>query len=126
MPRLFNRKYQKPIRQRLRNNATEAEKLLWSRLMHSQLCGHKFRRQEGIAKFVVDFYCPEHELAIEIDGAIHSTSEEIEHDRKRPEYIENFGMNFLRFTNSDIYENLDWVLETIVERLQKQTVENPS
>jgi very-short-patch-repair endonuclease len=119
MLRLFNRKYQKPIRRRLRNSATDAEKVLWSRLKHSQLLGYKFRRQQGIANYVVDFYCPEHKLAIEIDGATHSTPEEMKHDMERQQYIEKFGVNFLRFTNSDVFENLDWVLETIVERLAK-------
>jgi very-short-patch-repair endonuclease len=126
MPRLFDRKYQKPIRQRLRNSATDAEKLLWSRLKHSQLGGYKFRRQQGIAKFVVDCYCPEHKLAIEIDGATHSTPEEIKYDKGRQEYIEKFGVQFLRFTNSDVFENLDLALEIIVERLEKQIIDSPA
>lgn len=120
MPRLFNRKYQKPIRQCLRNTATDAEKLLWSRLKHSQLLGYKFRRQQGIANYVVDFYCPEHKLAVEIDGATHSTPEEMKHDKERQDYIEKFGVGFLRFTKSDVFENLDWVLETIVEKQSRE------
>jgi very-short-patch-repair endonuclease len=123
MPRIFNRKYQKPIRQRLRNDATGAEKLLWKKLKHSQLLGHKFRRQQGIAKHVVDFYCPEIKLAIEIDGVTHSTPEEIRHDEERQATIENIGVHFLRFTNCDVYENLDWVLEVIAGELEKRKAE---
>ncbi len=119
MTRLFNRKYQKPVRQRLRNNATAAEKLLWLALKRSQLGGYKFRRQQGIAEYVVDFYCSERKLAIEIDGATHSTPEENKHDKERQQYIEKFGVHFLRFTNSDVFENLDWVLQTISQSLEE-------
>jgi very-short-patch-repair endonuclease len=94
MTRLFNRKYQKPIRQRLRNNATAAERLLWSRLKQSQLLGYKFRRQQGIDRYVVDFYCAEQKLAIEIDGATNSTPDEIRHDNKRQRSIEQLGGSF--------------------------------
>ena len=126
MPSLFNRKYQKPIRQRLRNNATAAEKLLWSKLKHSQLLGYKFRRQQGIAKYVVDFYCPQYKLAIEIDGATHSTPEEIQIDNVRQEFIECEGVHFLRFSNADVFENMDWVLETIVEDFKRQKDDHPA
>ena len=67
----------------------------------------------------MDFYCPEHKLAIEIDGVTHSTPEEIKHDKERQEFIEHFGVQFLRFTNNDVFENLDWVLETIVDRCRR-------
>jgi len=122
MTRLFNRTYQKPIRQRLRNNATAAERLLWSKLKHSQLLGYKFRRQQGIARYVVDFYCPEYKLAVEIDGATHSTPEEIQNDNVRQQFIEREGVHFLRFTNADIFENMDWVLESIVSDLEAHKV----
>ena len=126
MPRLFNRKYQKTTRQRLRNNAKAAEKLLWSKLKHSQLLGYKFRRQQGIAKYVVDFYCPQYKLAIEIDGATHSTPEEIRNDNVRQEFIESEGIHFLRFSNADVFENVDWVLETIVEDFKRQEENQPA
>ena len=69
---------------------------------------------------MVDFYCPECKLAIEIDGATHSTPEELQHDRKRQEFIEREGVHFLRFTNADVFENIDWVLETIADDLKRQ------
>ena len=126
MPRIYNRKHQKPIRQRLRNNATAAERLLWSRLKHSQLLGYKFRRQQGIERYVVDFYCAEQKLAIEIDGATHSTPDEIRHDNKRQRSIEQLGVHFLRFTNADVFENLDWVLEAIAHDLKGQVKNQPA
>ena len=71
MRKILNRKEQKTLRQSLRNTATTSEKLLWSKLRARKLGGFKFRRQCGIAKYVVDFYCPELNLAIEVDGDVH-------------------------------------------------------
>ena len=110
----------------MRNNATATEKLLWSKLKHIQLLGYEFRRQQGIAKYVVDFYCPQHKLAIEIDGATHSTPEEIQNDNMRQEFIEREGVRFLRFSNADVFENMDWVLETIVEDFKRQKENHPA
>ncbi len=116
MSRNFNRKSQKPFRQLLRNNATNAERVLWSHLKGKQLNGYKFRRQEGIKNYIVDFYCPESLLAVEIDGETHWSDEEIEKDRKRQMDIEELGVLFLRFTNRDVYENLEGVLQMIAEK----------
>ncbi len=116
MSRNFNRNSQKSLRQFLRNNATRAERVLWSRLKGKQLNGYKFRRQEGIKNYVVDFYCPACMLAVEIDGETHWSDEEIEKDRKRQKDIEDLGVLFLRFTNRDVYENLEGVLQMIAEK----------
>jgi very-short-patch-repair endonuclease len=116
MSRNFNRNSQKSLRQFLRNNATRAERVLWSRLKGKQLNGYKFRRQEGIKNYVVDFYCPACMLAVEIDGETHWSDEEIERDRKRQKDIEDLGVLFLRFTNRDVYENLEGVLQMIAEK----------
>ncbi|MEK7251178.1 MAG: DUF559 domain-containing protein, partial [Bacteroidota bacterium] len=74
------------------------------------------RRQEGIKNYVVDFYCPACMLAVEIDGETHWSDEEIEKDRKRQKDIEDLGVLFLRFTNRDVYENLEGVLQMIAEK----------
>jgi len=76
--------------------------------------GYKFRRQYGVNKYVVDFYCPKLKLAIEIDGDSHFGNQAIKYDQKRQSYIESFGIKFLRFTNNDIYNNIDEVLEVII------------
>ncbi|HLX13054.1 MAG TPA: endonuclease domain-containing protein, partial [Bacteroidota bacterium] len=83
MGQIFNRKIQKPTRKLLRNSIPDVEKILWSKLKGSQLHGFKFRRQHGIGPFVVDFYCPSANLIIEVDGATHSTSDEIAQDKMR-------------------------------------------
>jgi len=118
MSNIFNRKSQKLKRQYLRNNATTVERILWSKLKGKQFLGHKFRRQHGIGPFIVDFYCHECKLAIEIDGATHWTGEAKEYDRRREKYIGQYGVHFLRFTNSAIAENLHGVLIAIAEEVK--------
>jgi very-short-patch-repair endonuclease len=118
MTQLFNHKYQKSYRRRLRNNATEAERLLWRHLKGRQLSGTKFRRQQGIGTFIADFYCPEYRLVIEVDGPTHWTKEEKEYDVMRESFIKQFGIRVIRFTNEEVYRNLDAVLARIAEELE--------
>jgi very-short-patch-repair endonuclease len=115
---IYNPPKQKKLRQHLRNNATDAERILWSSLKNSQLSGYKFRRQQGIGKYIVDFYCPAKKVAIEIDGETHWTDKELDHDKARQQEIENLGVRVLRFTNEDIYKNRDNVLDLIVNILE--------
>lgn len=90
-----------------------AEKLLWAKLRSKSVNGYKFRRQYSVEKYVIDFYCPQLKLAVEIDGESHFIEGAEDADRNRQSEIEQFGITFLRFTNIDIYENLDAVLSTI-------------
>ncbi|MBI5422403.1 endonuclease domain-containing protein [Candidatus Peregrinibacteria bacterium] len=115
MGEFFNRFEDNSKRKRLRLAMPKAEIILWSRLKGGQLKGLKFRRQYGVGPFVIDFYCPEHKLAIELDGDSHCTPEAEKYDQDRQSYIESFGIKFLRFTNADIYENLGEVLWKIAE-----------
>jgi very-short-patch-repair endonuclease len=115
---IYNRPRQKRIRQHLRNTATDAERLLWSSLKGCQLLGYKFRRQQGIGQYVVDFYCPDKKVAVEIDGVTHWTEQEQKRDRLRQEYIEALGIRVLRFTNDDIFTNKDGVLNMIFAVLE--------
>jgi very-short-patch-repair endonuclease len=80
--------------------------------------GYKFRRQYGIDQYVLDFYCPHLKLAIEIDGDSHFVAGAEEYDQARQEHIEAYGIQFLRFTNSDVYENLCSVSQTIWEKIE--------
>lgn len=111
---IFNRSSEKAKRKNLRNQATKAEKILWRCLQGKQLEGYKFRRQYSVGPYIVDFYCPRFKLAIEVDGPSHFQDEAIRYDQKRQRYIESFGLKFLRFTNVDIYENIEGVLEEIL------------
>jgi very-short-patch-repair endonuclease len=126
MSTTFNRKAQKLKRQYLRNNATKAERFLWSKLKEKQLQGFKFRRQHGIGPFIVDFYSHTGKLAIEIDGDIHFTEAAQEYDRRREEYIREYGVRFLRFTNYQVLRNLDGVLDAIAAVLQSSTTPDTS
>ena len=113
---IFNRDRDTPKRQRLRNESPRAERILWARLRRRQIAGFKFRRQWGVERYVLDFYCPELKLAIEIDGPSHDSPEAKEYDRHRQQFIESFGIQFLRFPNKLVYEQLEFVVETIQEK----------
>lgn len=112
---LFNAKKQKLKRQTLRNNATPAEKRLWFYLRNTQLLGRKFRRQQGIGPFIVDFYCPKEKLAVELDGEIHSTNEARKYDRERDKFIHDHDITTIRFRNEEVFNDVDCVLQTIAK-----------
>jgi len=110
---IFNRQSDKEKRRQLRNSMPETEAILWSRLQRKTLRGYKFRRQYGIGRYVVDFYCPKLKLAIEIDGDSHFTDQAQEYDREREAYIQSLGLKVIRFTNLEVRNNLNQVLQVI-------------
>lgn len=112
MRKLFNNKAYKEVRQALRNDMPTAELLLWEHLSGRQT-GHKFRRQYSIAEYVVDFYCPSAKLAIEVDGDGHYERGANIKDERRQHFIESKGIRVIRFTNTDVYESPDEVMEII-------------
>lgn len=118
MGRIFNQKSQNEKRRLLRNNATNTEQFLWNRLKGKQIRNLKFRRQFSIGKYVVDFYCPELKLAIEVDGETHCSEDEIEYDRIRQNEIENFGISFIRFKNEEIFENIEQVIRKLELKIE--------
>jgi very-short-patch-repair endonuclease len=96
----------------LRKQATHSEKLLWSILSGRQLNGLKFRRQHPIEPFIVDFYCAEAKLVIELDGESHNGRES--YDAERSKLLANLGLNVMRITNDEVLTNLDGVAEGIL------------
>jgi very-short-patch-repair endonuclease len=90
----------------LRNNMTLAEILLWSRLRMRQIDGYKFRRQQKIFDYVVDFYCHELKLIIEVDGEVHSLPEQAEKDENRDKILKLNGYNIFRLSNNEIETDL--------------------
>ncbi len=106
-----------PITRSLRHNATNAERRLWQGLRREQVAGFRFRREVILGGFIADFACFEARLVIEVDGATHSTSNEIARDAARSGALAAHGFAILRFTNEDVFRNLDGVLETIHARL---------
>ena len=103
----------KELSRTLRRNMTDAEKLLWSKIRGKQLKGLQFYRQKIIGNYIADFYCPKTRLVIEIDGGQHYSSEGKEKDRVRDEYMTRAGITVLRFSDIEVLENLESVLEKL-------------
>lgn len=97
----------------MRSNPTKAEDMLWQSLKNRKLDGYKFRRQHPILHFIADFYCYEAKLIIEVDGGYHQTQNQKEKDDGRAYELGKYGIKILRFTNEQIYDSLDAVLENI-------------
>ena len=91
---------------------TKAEVLLWLCLKNSQL-GFKFRRQQSMGNFIVDFYCPKVGLVIELDGGVHGETEIIEKDKKKEKFLKENGLHLVRYTNDQLLTNLEKVLQEI-------------
>ncbi len=119
MTRNFNKPDRKKVRQSLRNEAPKAEQLIWQKLKGKRLGGHKFRRQHGIGSYIVDFYCSESKLVIEIDGDSHFKDDEPANDAIRTAYLEERGLRVIRFTNNDVYKNMDNVLMAILKVVEE-------
>lgn len=111
-----NRNSLKFRRKSLRNNATPQEIVLWSRLRNSQT-GFKFRRQYSIGNYIVDFYCPEKKLAIEVDGSQHGNATNEAYDSARADYLDSLRVTVLRFWNNEVSINIEGVMMKIEEAL---------
>ena len=112
-PYSHNETSQKLLRQSLRNNATSAEAILWRALKGKQVAGLKFRRQFGVGPYVLDFYCPEIRLGIELGGGVHKTSYTYEYDEMRTRFMAENRIRVMRFDNEVVYNNIQGVIEAI-------------
>jgi len=121
---VFNNNAYTARRKALRRSLSKAEAVMWIHLSRKQMNGFKFRRQYSVNQYVIDFYCPDLKLAVEIDGDSHYRLSSLEYDDKRQKFIESFGIKFLRFTNDDVYNNIDGVLQIIYECTMKYKVKN--
>ena len=110
-----------PLRRRLRNNLTRTEQLLWAKLRQNQIYGLKFRRQHGIGSYIVDFYCPERNVVIEVDRDVHAIKTQQNKDHLRENYLKSLGLKILRYTYDEVMNNLDGVLEDLARRLLKDS-----
>ncbi len=100
-------------RRHLRNHGTTAEAVLWKSLQRKQLEGRKFRRQHSVGNYILDFYCYSENLAVELDGPYHFSAKKQAKDKARDEYLNSVGITVLRFENSEVFENLESVLNKI-------------
>ena len=107
-----NHKY-KRIAINLRHRQTEAEKALWTKLRSKQLSGTKFRRQQIIGQYIVDFVNFDNKLIIEIDGGQHSHDNMRKRDEERTIWLKQHGFNVIRFWDNEVLQNIDGVIERI-------------
>jgi very-short-patch-repair endonuclease len=110
----------------MRHEPTDAEAKLWQLLRNRRLAGFKFRRQIPIGGYVVDFYCHEANLGVELDGGQHNDDEGLKYDRGRTKALERSGVRIVRFWNPDVFRYTDVVLEHIYEMLTDSTLQPPS
>jgi very-short-patch-repair endonuclease len=103
---------------KLRASQTSAEARLWRALRGRRLAAWKFRRQHPMDRYVVDFVTIEGKLIVEVDGVTHSTERELGRDAERTRVLEAFGYHVVRISNTDVYKNLDGVLEMIGQTLR--------
>jgi len=114
---LQNRTQTLPFRaKRLRHDQTDAERKLWMRLRDRQMNGAKFRRQQPIGRYIVDFFCPERRLVIELDGGQHAS--QVEADQRRTEFLTKSGYRVLRFWDNDVLSDTEAVLQKIADELK--------
>ena len=108
----------KKIASNLRRHQTDAEKALWLKLRSKQLAGMKFRRQQAIGPYIVDFVNFDDRLVIEIDGGQHSRHKIRTDDEKRTMWLQQQGYDIIRFWDNEVLQNIDGVLENILVALE--------
>ena len=109
----------------LRTHQTECERLIWQKLRARQVLDLKFRRQHPCPPYVLDFYCVELQLAVELDGSQHFTPEQRGYDQRRSQYLSSLGIEVLRFDNRQVLVETEGVLQEIWRKAQ-QKIKSPS
>jgi len=113
MRQVFNDPQFKDLRQKLRRDRSPAEHILWRHLKGRQLLGYKFRRQHGIGRYIVDFYCPSLRLIVEVDGDSHFEEQQKKYDQVRSTYFKQLSIRTLRFRNDEVRYDTLQVLERL-------------
>ena len=103
---IHTKKELKDLRAQLRKNLTPAEAFLWSKLKARQFKNKRFTRQHSIGYYIVDFYCAEHKLIIELDGEVHNNALQMEKDEIRTNYLKSLNYTVIRFENKMVFDNL--------------------
>jgi very-short-patch-repair endonuclease len=103
----------------MRKNPTEAEIVLWKELRNFRKKGFVFRRQHPIEIFIADFYCHKIKLVIEVDGEVHHDEQACEYDDSRSGELERFGVQVIRFSNEEIFNNIDLVINKITSKINE-------
>jgi very-short-patch-repair endonuclease len=122
----YNKPSSKKTRRLLRKDLTPAEALLWKNIQRKQLDGRRFRRQYSIGSYIVDFYCVEERLVIELDGSVHDNIGSQLYDDERTLFLESLDIKVIRFENSEIFKSLDFVIEAIRQEFKQAYHYTPS
>jgi very-short-patch-repair endonuclease len=109
----------------LRKNQTKTEKVLWAALRNHRFSDYKFRRQHSVKWFIADFYCHKVKLIIEVDGGIHNITSQSEYDESRAAELETLGIQVIRFSNEEILNNLEYVLQQIQTTILRSSSPSP-
>ena len=117
MPHIYTRNSEKVLRRSLRAEMPSAESVLWSKLRRRQLLGYKFRRQYSVGTYVVDFYCAEAQTCHRGRRRQSLSGGAQPRDREREAFIKSFGIDFLRFRNVEVFEQLSAVLDAIARKV---------
>ncbi|VAX30102.1 hypothetical protein MNBD_NITROSPIRAE03-507 [hydrothermal vent metagenome] len=120
----YNAKLKEKARH-LRNNSTKAEIRLWLYLKGGQMMGYDFDRQKPIDNFIVDFFCRDLMLAIEVDGYTHTFEEVADRDERKEKRLQELGVRIIRFKDEDVMNNLEGVMKEIENRVKKHTPLSP-
>lgn len=114
----------KEMRQTLRTHGTSAEAMMWKMLKGRQMDGAKFRRQFSIGPYILDFYCPEYQICIELDGDGHYSADGYEHDQKRSKYLYDVhGITTFRYENKDVFKYPEAISKQICELIKTKREE---
>lgn len=116
--RIYNVLKLKLQKQDLRHHQTRFEKILWEQLRRKSL-GIRFHRQYSVGPYILDFYCPQRKIAVELDGYSHKKADIKKYDKYRTDFLSALGIKTLRFWNSEIEKNLSVVLKKINEALNE-------
>jgi very-short-patch-repair endonuclease len=125
MTQIHNKRILKSFRKSLRNQSTAAESTLWKILKSRKTGNLKFRRQHSVGNYILDFYCPEVKLAIELDGEIHTNPAVVTYDIERDEFLKKLSIHVLRYENRWVYEYPDEIIKDIMEFKEKKRENEP-
>lgn len=117
---MYNDKKIKANRRELRKNLTDAERLIWKCIRNKQIGGLKFFRQYSVGLFVLDLYCPQIRIAIEVDGGQHA-EETKRHDDERTNFLNKQNIRVIRFWNNEVLSNIEGVVGRIVEEVNNNS-----
>jgi very-short-patch-repair endonuclease len=120
--KLFNQQGTKELRRSLRKNSTPEEMKIWQIVRNRKILNLKFFRQYSVNKYILDFYCPQIKLCLEIDGGHHNLNN---NDKIRTDYLNLVGISVIRFWNNDVNNNLEGVYQKISETAQNLIINSP-